>query len=398
MAAAPNRADKRRLAELHEAAAWLQRDAHRILRKRGDKVPTLLREELDTALAALAQASEAQPADVAALDAACKRVDDLLDRNLARFRKSPTREYIEAVGGAVLLALLIRAFVFEAFKIPTGSMIPTLHVHDHLFVNKFIYGLKIPFTRVRLFGFREPRRGEIVVFEYPYDGDPDSSGKDLIKRVIGTPGDLVRVVDNGIVVNGEPLASRLLDAGGDCGEAVELLQPCPDGSTDVCLFDRPEGGRLVGQYPDLHQAQTAFAELEGFHCRKTRECSGELAWTSQIRVPLPSEARRFAYPVNDPSWPPERFDPMRFEAPARRYLAEQNKDYPAFRVPEGHLLVMGDNRDNSKDGRYFGLVPIDTVKGKAGFIWYAYERAFWQPDWSRIGHIVHEDADVPGCK
>ena len=372
MAAAPTRAEKRRLAELHEAAAWLQRDAHRILRKRGDKVPALLREELDTALAALAQAAEAQPADPATLDAACKRVDDLLDRNLARFRKSPTREYIEAVGGAVLLALLIRAFVFEAFKIPTGSMIPTLHVHDHLFVNKFIYGLKIPFTRTRLFGFREPRRGEIVVFEYPYDDDPDSSGKDLIKRVIGTPGDLVRVDDNRIFVNGEPLATRVVDAGGDCGEAVELLRPCPDGSTDVCLFDHPDGGRLIGQYPDLREAQTAFAEIEGFHCRKTRECSGDLAWTSQVRVPLPSEARR--------------------------YLAEQNKDYPDFRVPDGHLLVMGDNRDNSKDGRYFGLVPIDTVKGKAGFIWYAYERAFWQPNWSRIGRVVHEDADVAGCK
>lgn len=392
------RAEKRKRAELHETAAWLQRDARRILRKRGDKIAEIVREEVETAANRLAHLVGRPDAPLTDLEAAATALDQLLDRHLARFRKSATREYVEAVGGAVLLALLIRAFVFEAFKIPTGSMIPTLHVHDHLFVNKFIYGLKIPFTRVRLFGYRTPRRGEIVVFEYPYDGDPESSGKDLIKRVIGTPGDLVRLQDNRIFINGEPLATRLVEAKGDCGEAIELLRPCPDGSSDICLFDGAASPHIHSRYPNLEEAQRAFAELEGFACRKTRECSGDIAWTSQVRVALAQADRRFAYPVNDPSWPPEGFDRLRFEEPARRYLPPENKDHPAFRVPEGHLLVMGDNRDNSKDGRYFGLVPFDTVKGKAGFIWFAYERDFYKPDWSRIGRVVHEDADVEGCK
>lgn len=392
------RADKRRLAELHETAAWLQRDARRILKRRGEKVPALVREELEVAVARLTELAADPNVGPDALQAGCEELDRLLQRHLARFRKSPTREYIEAVGGAIILALLIRAFIFEAFKIPSGSMIPTLHVHDHLFVNKFVYGPKIPFTRYRPVTFRLPRRGEIVVFEYPYAGDPESSGKDLIKRVIGTPGDLVQLRDNRILINGEPLAAQVADPGGDCGEAVALLRGCPDGGAGVCLFDSEEGGNLIGRFGSLVEAQHAFAGIEGFHCQKVRECSGDLAWTSQHRVRLQDGDRRYGYAVNDPDWPPERFDPMRFEAPARAYLAPRNADFPAFRVPDDHLLVMGDNRDNSKDGRYFGLVPFDTVKGKAGFIWYAYERDFYVPDFSRIGRVVHEDADVPGCK
>src|SRR5207248_8259385 len=95
-------------------------------------------------------------------------LDKKLDDHLAFARKSTIREYTESIGVAVLIALFLRAFVVEAFKIPSGSMIPTLQVGDHIFVNKFIYGIRVPWTNIK-FGmtYRKPRRGEVIVFIYP---------------------------------------------------------------------------------------------------------------------------------------------------------------------------------------------------------------------------------------
>ena len=103
-----------------------------------------------------------------------EKLDELVERQLAFGRKSAVREYAESIGIAVLVALLLRAFVVEAFKIPSGSMIPTLQVGDHIFVNKFIYGLRIPLTNIKFFR-RKPKRGEVIVFIYPQDGPRTSS-------------------------------------------------------------------------------------------------------------------------------------------------------------------------------------------------------------------------------
>jgi signal peptidase I len=112
-------------------------------------------------------------------------------------RKSLVREYAESIVIAVILALFIRAFMVQAFKIPSGSMEDTLLVGDHLLVNKFIYGPKIPFTDTRMFSIRDPRRDDVIVFEYPED-----PSKDFIKRVIGVPGDVVQGINKNVYVNG----------------------------------------------------------------------------------------------------------------------------------------------------------------------------------------------------
>lgn len=388
---------KRRLAELDELIGWLLRDSKRLLRRHQRKLSAEVRAELEAKRVTLETVSAMQARNLEDLEHAADDLDRALDRHLLRFRKSPTREYVEAVGGAILLALLIRAFVFEAFKIPTGSMIPTLHVHDHLFVNKFLYGLKIPFTRVRLFGVRTPHRGEIVVFEYPYDDDPDSSGKDLIKRVIGVPGDRVRLEDNRIYVNGKALPRRILNPAGDCGEAVELVRPCPD-DDQTCLYAGAGETQLVARFPTPEAALARVGEIEGFRCSQVRECSEGSAWISQYRVATPGRDGGYFGAVNDPTWPPSGFDGLRFGPHARRYLPPDNTEWPEVVVPQGQLLMMGDNRDNSKDGRFFGLVPFEVVKGKAGFIWYAYKQDFWKPDFSRIGTVVHQDAEVDACE
>ncbi len=113
-------------------------------------------------------------------------------------KKNIIREYVEAFAIAIVLALIIRAFVVQAFKIPSGSMIPTLLVGDHILVSKFIYGVRVPFTDIKFFDFREPKRGEVIVFIYPKD-----ESKDFIKRVIGVEGDKIAIKDKKLYINDE---------------------------------------------------------------------------------------------------------------------------------------------------------------------------------------------------
>lgn len=112
--------------------------------------------------------------------------------------KSKSREYFEAIAIAILLALIIRTFIVQAFKIPSGSMIPTLLIGDHILVNKFIYGVRIPLINKKTSPFTKPKRGEVIVFVYPLD-----SSKDFIKRVIGVEGDTIVMKGKDLYINGE---------------------------------------------------------------------------------------------------------------------------------------------------------------------------------------------------
>lgn len=121
----------------------------------------------------------------------------------AESRKGKVREYAEAFGVALLIALVVRTLLLQAFKIPSGSMENTLLIGDHIFVNKFVYGYHVPYTKGRILAFSTPKRGDIVVFVFPEDPD-----KDFIKRVIGIPGDVVEVRQKTVFVNGTPLAEE----------------------------------------------------------------------------------------------------------------------------------------------------------------------------------------------
>jgi signal peptidase I len=194
-------------------------------------------------------------------------------------RKSVFREYAEAAAIAVILALFIRTFVVQAFKIPSGSMEPTLLVGDHILVNKFIYGIKIPYLRKTVIPISQPDRDDVVVFIYPVD-----KKKDFIKRVIGLPGDQIEIIDRNIYINGK-------------------------------LYD----------------------DNYGYYRGK-----------GQNATPAMSKAR--SGPVT---------------------------------VPDNHLFVMGDNRDHSYDSRYWGFVPLESVKGKAFIIYWSW------PNWKRFLHLIH---------
>lgn len=121
----------------------------------------------------------------------------------ARSRKGKAREYAEAFGVALIIALIVRTLFLQAFKIPSGSMEDTLLIGDHIFVNKFIYGYHVPYTEGRILAFTTPKRGDIVVFVFPED-----PSKDFIKRVIGTPGDIVEIRRKTVYINGAPLAEE----------------------------------------------------------------------------------------------------------------------------------------------------------------------------------------------
>ena len=189
------------------------------------------------------------------------------------FKKSTAREYFESIVIAVVLALFVRTWAVQAFKIPTGSMENNLLIGDHLLVNKFVFGPTALGLEKAVLPIREPRRGDIVVFKYP-----DEPERDFIKRVIGLPGDTLELRNKKVLLNGQPLDEPY----------VHFLDPASADDSEVTSFD--------------------------------------------VR---------------------ERYGPVR--------------------VPDGQYFVMGDNRDNSQDSRYWGFLPRSHIKGRALTIYWSFD-------------------------
>ena len=180
-------------------AKSVRRSAVRMLRRHRARISDTAAAEVERGITGVDEALKGSRTGTAALEARA-RLDASLDQHLAFARKSAAREYTESIGGAILVALLLRAFVFEPFHIPSGSMIPTLLVGDFIFVNKMAYGLRVPFTdpsHVHKIGERAPKRGDVVVFIVPQHPDVD-----YVKRVVGLPGDHIEIRDNVVYVNG----------------------------------------------------------------------------------------------------------------------------------------------------------------------------------------------------
>jgi signal peptidase I len=212
----------------------LVKEARRILKKKSYRIPE--------AVASLVSAR----AD--AVDEALAGKDlELVRRAIGSLaRKSTVREYSESIGVAVAIALLLRAFVVEAFQIPSGSMIPTLEVGDHIFVSKFAYGLTIPFTDTKVLQLAEPQRGDIIVFKFPNDHSTD-----YIKRVVGLPGDTIEIRQEELYINGRPVPRERVPrpyhysdtsrAGSSDEHEGELWMESLDGKKHPTLQD-PRGG------------------------------------------------------------------------------------------------------------------------------------------------------------
>ncbi len=198
----PQRSDlPPRLRVTFERARSLLDEADMILAKHGGALARELtakeRERLQSELDTLRETMARVPFEEHEFIDALARADGEIDIRLGRWRKSEVREYLEAIFMAVAVAFALRAFVIEAFKIPSGSMIPTLMIGDHIFVNKFIYGPAVPFTHARLWTSMPPSRGDVMVFEFP-----EHPEQDFIKRVIAIEGDKLEARSGHPIING----------------------------------------------------------------------------------------------------------------------------------------------------------------------------------------------------
>jgi signal peptidase I len=316
-------------------------------------------------------------------------LDALLDEHLPAARKSTVREYADSIGIAVVIALLLRAFVIEAFKIPSSSMIPTLEIGDHIFVNKFLYGVRIPYTTVKFGEFRSPRRGEVIVFMNPCWPE-----KDFIKRVVGVAGDTVEVRCNLLYVNGKPVTAELVapPPGGDDAQGCRYWD-YDDGSHEwderSCSLYREQLGGTTFQ--TLHGPERPGDDAD-------RLAAGDRGpywkYDDTHDFPLIGEHERGRLPPV-PACPSDR----RHQTPGalgqivRTLPVGQPPVTPCapqvhYVVPAGNVFVMGDNRQNSSDSRIWGPVPLDNIKGKALFIWYS-KSDIDGIRWDRMGDIVH---------
>jgi signal peptidase I len=323
---------------LVNAARELIREAAHLLKRKGKHLSAAEREELDAALKAaiaLLPARGHTGGTERTLSAAMEHLEQTFQRQLGPYRKTWLREYVEAISWAIVLALLIRSFIFEAFSIPSGSMIPTLEIGDRLFVNKIGYGLYVPFSPNRWLHWDEPERGDVIVFEFQCEGD-ENHGEDYIKRIVATEGDRVRLDNNRLFVNGSPLPTE------------------EQGATSCDIYE-----------PGV----TSITAVHAGNCQCVRqeETVEDFTYTTQHMAPnarLDSLARC----PNRPDWPLRR----PFVTGRCRYYGDEasNEHWPDVVVPEGHVFVMGDNRDRSEDGRYWGVVPYNNIKGTAFLVWW----------------------------
>jgi signal peptidase I len=199
-------------------------------------------------------------------------------------KKSSIREYAEPIIFALVIAIVIQTFFVQAFKLSSESMEPTLEIGDYLLVNKFAYGIEIPFTSLHLFPLKSPHRGDVIVFIYPLEPD-----KDFVKRVIGVEGDTVRIANKKLYING-----------------VEI--------------------------PDTHAVYRENTILLGD--------------------------------------------------------VQELADFGPVTVPNGDLFVLGDNRDESFDSRFWGFVPSKDVLGKVFAICWSWNSQGSKVRWKRLGHRI----------
>ena len=301
--------------------------------------------------------------DLAAVRRDLPLLDGLVDELIKRPPKSTTRDYIESIGAAVLIALALRAFVIEAFKIPSSSMYPTLEINDHIFVNKFIYGIGIPETNIKFFE-RSPKRGDVIVFKYPCNPDID-----YIKRVVATAGQTVEVRCDIIYVDGKPVPEQKVADQKTC--SYEDIHDDGTWYTRSCSEYREH----VGDHTyDVYQASDPGEPDHDF---------------PKPGSPLPSCASAAEEtPAERPAVPVSTADLGKYVPTGKPGEQDKCKPQLAYVVPPGHVFVMGNNRYNSNDSRYWGSVPLDNIKGKAMFIWLSFRNFPGGIRWHRIGKLV----------
>jgi signal peptidase I len=276
------------------------------------------------------------------------RAREIRRAELAEARKGTFREILEAIVIALVLALTIRTFVVQAFKIPSGSMIPTLLIGDHILVNKFLYGTRLPFVDDRLLPIHHPRRGDVLVFKFP-----KNHRTDYIKRLVGQPGEVVEMAGRRVYVNGRPWEH------------------------DPGRYE--EGGRPAWAVPgDSIRFGPVYVPRKG---DKLQIVKGHF-WVNGRAFDLP-QAR-----IVDEGILKDYFTIFYRSFFPPGTVMDVNTTTPVVRVNEDRYFMMGDNRDNSRDGRFWGFVRDSEIRGKAFLIYWSWNGPEHWVRWDRIGEPV----------
>ncbi len=346
---------------LREARAALQ--TQRIPRKRASELEAAVR-DADAALATT---------DDQRVRRALPALDALVEELVQRPTRSAIRDLVQSVGTAILIALALRMIVIEAFKIPSASMYPTVEINDHIFVNKLLYGARIPFTARKVLAWRKPQRGEVIVFIQPCTPD-----RDYIKRVVATEGESVEVRCNVVYVDGKPIDNQLIT-----GESCSY-----DDQNETTLEWYP---RTCSEYAERvgDRVYHTFHDADRPRRDDTRARDASRAQADIYDFPPLNGLRRPPSCENQPGADsvvaPNQAAGELVETKPGANVCEPQLHYV---VPANHVFVMGDNRANSKDSRVWGSVPIENIKGKAMFIWLSYHD-LGHFRWDRIGSLIH---------
>jgi len=287
-----------------------------------------------------------------------------------KVKKSKTREFFDALVYAAVVAFIIKILLFEAYRIPTGSMENTLMVGDFLLVTKFTYGAtsprNIPFTDIRipyfkLPGFKEPKRGDIIVFDFPGDRDELISKEviNYIKRCVGTPGDTIQIIDKKLYVNGQ-------------------------------IFPNPPNSRF-----DNVKRPKEFVNPRMF----PKGANWNEDWYGPIRVPKKGDKLK----IDSSNFEGWKMFVMKEGHSIRmtgdRKVLVDDKELPEgeYTVERDYLFMMGDNRNNSLDSRFWGFMPYDNIVGEAFMIYWSWDPSISFIDffdligstrWERIGTMI----------
>ena len=338
--------------------------------------------------------------------------------------KSPLRQWGEALVFAVIVVLIVRTLFFDLFRIPTPSMEENLLVGDYLFVSKLHYGtrlpltLGVPFTSIhlpgvrfpytRLPGFSDVQRGDPIVFNYPPDNEPIDRKVHYIKRVIGMPGENLSVRDKVVYLNGDPLPlgqgmqqfwtvtkkdaryqiprSRLSELG------ISDVQPTQSAST-VRLLATPAAVRQMSAWPWIQ-------DIEPFIMRNSNYSSmmypAGRGYTPDNYGPVHIPRKGETVELTASNWAVYKPVIVKYEGHNARQMndstfAIDGERTTSYTFGQDYYFVMGDNRDNSQDSRFWGFVPMDHVVGKAVITYFSWDAQRFLPRFSRILNPIEDD-------
>jgi signal peptidase I len=354
------------------------------------------------------------------------------ENNKEKKKKSATREWIDAIVFAVIAATIIRWLFLEAFTIPTPSMEKSLLVGDFLFVSKIHYGprtpktpLQVPLTHQKIWGtnipsytdwiqlpqFRLPgltsiKRNDVVVFNYPAEDEyPVDLKTNYIKRCVGLPGDIIEVDDTQVIINGEPSENPPKMQFMYFAQTSEIINERVWKRNNITDYNYMNGGYMVHtteenarsleKLPFISEV-VEFVETEGNANAAIFPNAGKYAWNQDFFGPIKIPAEGWTIEITDENLTKYGQTIVKYDDPKNASIADgklliEGEPVSKYTFRQDYYFMMGDNRHNSQDSRFWGFVPYDHVVGKAFFIWLSLdpdEGLFNKVRWSRLFDLI----------